>query len=99
MLFGHKYLKIIAIWTQILENPEALKHVMTTELKLIKKEYDDPRRTKIKEEVTKIEIDEKAMIPKEDVVVLVTKDGYVKRTSFRSYTSSNPEDLVMKDND
>ena len=91
--------KKIAIWTQILENPEALKHVMTTELKLIKKEYDDPRRTKIKEEVTKIEIDEKAMIPKEDVVVLVTKDGYVKRTSFRSYTSSNPEDLVMKDND
>lgn len=91
--------KKIAIWTQILENPEALKHVMTTELKLIKKEYDDPRRTKIKEEVTKIEIDEKAMIPKEDVVVLVTKDGYVKRTSFRSYTSSNPEYLVMKDND
>ncbi len=75
--------KKIAIWTQILENPEALKHVMTTELKLIKKEYDDPRRTKIKEEVTKIEIDEKAMIPKEDVVVF----------------SSNPEDLVMKDND
>ena len=31
--------------------------------------------------------------------MLVTKDGYVKRTSFRSYTSSNPEDLVMKDND
>lgn len=91
--------KKIAIWTQILNNEEALKHVMITELKLIKKEYADPRRTKIVDEVTKIEIDEKAMIPQEDVVVLVTKDGYVKRTSFRSYTASNPEDLTMKDND
>ena len=91
--------KKIAIWSQILENPEALRHVMVTELKLVKKEYADPRRTRIEDEVTKIEIDEKAMIPKEDVVVLVTKDGYVKRTSFRSYTSSNPEDLTMKEND
>lgn len=91
--------KKIAIWSQILENPDALRHVMVTELKLIKKEYDDPRRTRIEDEVTKIDIDEKAMIPKEDVVVLVTKDGYVKRTSFRSYTSSNPEDLTMKEND
>ena len=91
--------KKISIWTQILNNEEALKHVMITELKLIKKEYADPRRTKIVDEVTKIEIDEKAMIPQEDVVVLVTKDGYVKRTSFRSYTASNPEDLTMKDND
>ena len=39
------------------------------------------------------------MIPKEDVVVMVTKDGYIKRTSFRSYTSSNPEDITLKEND
>ena len=39
------------------------------------------------------------MIPKEDVVVLVTKDGYIKRTSFRSYTASNPEDITIKEND
>ena len=51
----------------------------------------------IKEEITEIKIDEKAMIPKEDVVVMVTKDGYIKRTSFRSYTASNPEDLTLKD--
>ena len=34
--------KEIAIWTQILENEEALKHVMKTELKMIKKEYATP---------------------------------------------------------
>ena len=39
------------------------------------------------------------MIPKEDCVVMVTRDGYVKRTSFRSYTASNPEDITIKDND
>ena len=39
------------------------------------------------------------MIPKEDVVVLVTKDGYIKRTSFRSYTASNPDDITIKEND
>ena len=53
----------------------------------------------IKDEITEIKIDEAAMIPKEDVVVAVTKDGYIKRTSFRSYTSSNPEDIVLKEND
>ena len=39
------------------------------------------------------------MIPKEDVVVLVTKDGYIKRTSYRSYTASNMDDLTLKEND
>ena len=38
------------------------------------------------------------MITKEDVVVLITKDGYVKRTSKRSYNSSNDEPL-LKEND
>ena len=39
------------------------------------------------------------MIPKEDVVVVVTKDGYIKRSSFRSYSSSSIEDMTIKDND
>jgi topoisomerase-4 subunit A len=39
------------------------------------------------------------MIPKEDVVVVVTKYGYIKRTSFRSYSASEREDLTIKEND
>ena len=39
------------------------------------------------------------MIPKEDVVVMITKDGYIKRTSFRSYSSSDAKDINLKDND
>ena len=89
----------INIWTQILNNEEALKHVMKTELKLVKKEFDTPRLTDIKDEITDIKIDEADMIPKEDVVVAITKDGYIKRTSFRSYSSSNLDDLILKEND
>ena len=91
--------KKISIWEQILNNEEALKHVMKKELQNIKKEYDTPRLTDIKEEITEIKIDEAAMIPKEDVVVAITKDGYIKRTSYRSYTASNSEDITLKEND
>src|SRR5699024_10556573 len=69
--------KNMHIWTQILEQEEALKYVMKTELKQIKKEYASARRTEIKDEVTEIKIDLKSMIPKENVVVIVTKEGYV----------------------
>ena len=78
--------KKISIWEQILNNEAALKHVMKKELQNISKEYVTPRLTDIKEEITDIKIDEAAMIPKEDVVVLITNDGYIKRTSYRSYS-------------
>ena len=39
------------------------------------------------------------MIPNEDVIVSVTKEGYIKRTSVRSYSASNVEDLSMKESD
>ena len=91
--------KKISIWEQILNNEEALKHVMKRELQNINKEYETPRLTDIKEEITEIKIDEAAMIPKEDVVVLVTKDGYIKRTSYRSYSASAESDLTLKEND
>ncbi len=90
--------KNMHIWTQILENEEALKHVMKTELRLLKKEYGNPRRTEIKEEVTEIKIDMKSMIPKEKVVVLITKEGYVKRVSNKSFIANN-EEPAMKPGD
>ena len=91
--------KKIAIWEQILNNEAALKHVMKKELQNINKEYQTPRLTEIKDEITDIKIDQTAMIPKEDVVVVVTKDGYIKRTSFRSYSASERDDLTIKEND
>ena len=90
--------KQIDIWTQILENEEALKHVMKTELRLIKKEYATERKTEIKEEVTEVKIDTTSLIPKEDCIVVVTNEGYVKRVSLRSYGASD-EETTLKEKD
>ena len=91
--------KKISIWEQILNNEKALKHVMKKELQNINKEYVTPRITDINEEITEIKIDQKDMIVKEDVVVLVTKDGYIKRSSLRSYQASSDDITTMKEND
>ncbi len=81
--------KIIRGLEAILADEEKLKHVMKEELRGIKKNYSEERRTQIQDEVEEIKIDTTAMIPKEDCVVMVTKDGYVKRTSLRSYKASD----------
>lgn len=82
----------------ILNDESELKSVMKDELRKIKKEYALSRKTDIKEEITEIKIDTKEMIAKEDVIVMVTKDGYIKRTSLRSYQASD-DSAVVKDND
>ena len=81
--------KVIALLESILADEEKLKSVMKKELKNIKDEYATPRKTEIKDEITEIKIDTLACIPKEDVIVVVTKDGYVKRVSKRSFSASD----------
>ena len=90
--------KIMAMLEAILASPEKLNTVIKEELKKIKKEYGTPRRTQIVEEVEEIKIDTTEMIPKEDCVVVVTNDGYIKRVSLRSY-EANTEETGLKDGD
>ena len=92
-------IKIIETLEEILKDDAKLDAVIKQELKSVKKEYAKDRLTEIREEITELKIDTTVMLPKEDVVVLVTKDGYVKRTSLRSFASSNIEDLVLKEQD
>ena len=80
--------RAISILENILKDEEKLKSVMKAELRNIKNEYATPRKTEIKDEITEIKIDTDAMIPKEDCIVVITKDGYVKRVSKRSYSST-----------
>ena len=87
----------IAALNKILSEEDTLRKVMIEELKRIKKEFGYPRRTIIEEEVQEIKIDTKDMIQEEDVVVSITKDGYIKRSSFRSYNAT--EETSLKDND
>ena len=94
-----KLAKNISIWEQILNNEDALKHVMKTELKIIKKEYGNPRRTQIKDEVTEIKLDKVDMIPKENVIVVVTNEGYIKRVTSKSYASRGDEETTLKPGD
>ena len=82
---------------EILNSDEKLKSVMKEELREIKKNYATPRLTQIEDEVTEIKIDTTSMIPKEDFVVVVSKDGYVKRVSLRSYDAN--EDTLLKEGD
>ena len=83
----------------ILADENELKKVMKDELRRIKKEFGYARRTVIKEEITEIKIDMQKMIPKEDVIVVVTNEGYVKRVSKKSYLSFENESTALKEND
>ncbi|MBQ8681803.1 MAG: DNA topoisomerase IV subunit A [Bacilli bacterium] len=83
----------------ILADKSVLHKVIKDELKDIKKKYATPRKSEIRDEITEIKIDTASMIPKEDVMVVVTNEGYIKRTSLRSYGASTMEDLTLKEND
>ena len=88
---------VIAALEAILSDENRLKTVMKEELKDIKKNYATERKTIIKDEVEEIKIDTVSMIPKEDVIVVVTKEGYVKRVSLRSYDKET--ETTLKDGD
>lgn len=89
----------IAQLLDILNNEKKLYQVIKTDLKKIKKTYADDRRSVIQHEIQEIKINLEVMIPSEDVIVTVTKDGYIKRTSSRSYSASNGQDFGMKETD
>ena len=90
-------LLLISSLREILDNEDKLKSVMKDELRSVKKAYASPRLTTIVDEVTEIKIDADAMIPKEDCIVVVSHDGYVKRVSMRSYDEN--EATLVKDGD
>ena len=89
--------KLIVEYKEILNDENKLKKVMKDELRSIKKEYATDRKTIIVDEVEDIKIDNSKMIPKEDCIVVVTHDGYIKRVSLRSY--SKDENTLLKDSD
>lgn len=89
----------IAELNKILADSHELFKVMKQELRQVKKAYGNPRLTKIEDEIQEIKIETEVLIAQEDVMVTVTKDGYIKRSSLRSYGASQPEELGMKEGD
>lgn len=82
-------LKQIADYEETLANPTKLRKIIITDLKDIIKKFGTPRRSVVEEKQEEVVIDKRDLIAKEDVYVVVTKDGYIKRSSLKSYKSSN----------
>lgn len=90
---------LITYLNSVLNDEAVLKGVMKDELRAIRKEFATPRRTIIQDEITEIKIDELSMIPKEDFIVSVTKSGYVKKISIKSYNASESGSFGLKEGD
>ena len=89
----------IAMYQNILAKEAILKKTLIQELKTIQKNYQSKRRTQIEANIEDLNIDQSFLVAQEEVMVSVTKEGYLKRTSLRSYSSSSSEDLAVRDLD
>ncbi|WP_067843688.1 DNA topoisomerase IV subunit A [Amphibacillus sediminis] len=83
----------------IIADEKKLSQVIKQDLRQIKKKFATPRMTAIEAHVEELKINLEVMVASEDVVVTVTHEGYVKRTSLRSYAASNGDDLAIKEGD
>ncbi|ALS38067.1 topoisomerase-4 subunit A [Enterococcus rotai] len=91
--------QLVTELTKILSDEKELFNVMKKELREVKKQYGNPRLTQIEDEIQEIKIDTKVLVAQEDVIVTVTHEGYIKRSSLRSYSASKPEEVGMKEGD
>lgn len=73
----------------ILDHPHALKRLMIQELKEVKQNFETPRLSKIEAEIEDIKIDKVQMIANDRYMISVSRDGYAKRVSLRSYGASD----------
>ncbi len=89
----------IVEYTKILNNGKELDKVIKKELKTIDKKYGTPRLTEIRAEIEELKIDTEVMVAQEDVMLLVSRDEYVKRSSLRSFKASDESDNGLKEED
>lgn len=97
----HKELEaLIKQLRHILDNHDALLNVVIKEeLNEIKKKFKSERLSLIEAEIEEIKIDKEVMVPSEEVILSMTRHGYIKRTSIRSFNASGVEDIGLKDGD
>lgn len=89
----------ISNYEAILSSEKRLFQAIKKNLRQTKKTYADQRKTKIEEKIANVSFDIEVTIPSEDVLVSITSEGYMKRTSIRSYAASNKNEYAVKDND
>jgi len=76
-------LETIIALIEILENPDVLLEVIRTELRNLREQYGDPRRSEIRQSEEDFDILD--LIAPEDMVVTLSHTGYVKRQPVSSY--------------
>ena len=93
--------KTIKRLRKILSDEKTLLNVVKTELKEITDKYRNPRRTMIVEDDSEAKIDLQELIVVEDVMVTLSKDGFIKRIPVRTYQRSNAkaEDIEYREGD
>ena len=89
----------IATLAAIIGDERTLFNVMKRELRDIKKKFGNDRRSELQAETKTIEIDTASLIVEEETYVSITRGGYVKRTSPRSFNASKIEEVGKRDDD
>lgn len=92
--------KDIESLTEILNDPAKLNRVLIKDLKQISAKYGDDRRTQIEQKEDDKPIDKRQLIAEEETIVVVTRDGYAKRSTIKSFKGSGDDaEPGLKDGD
>ena len=89
----------ITLLQAIIGDERTMYNVMKKELREVKKKFASPRLSELQDQAEVIEIDSASLIVTEDTYVRVTRGGYLKRTSPRSYSASTLEELGKREDD
>lgn len=89
----------ITMLKAIISDERTMYNVMKRELREVKKKFANTRRSELQELAETIEIDTASLIIEEDTYVSVTRGGYVKRTSPRSFNASTVDELGKREDD
>lgn len=83
----------------ILDNHDALLNMIKDELKEIRKRFKSERLSRIEAEISEIKISKEVIVPSEETILSLSKDGYIKRTSIRSFNANKVEEVGLKEGD
>ncbi|MCB2838160.1 DNA topoisomerase IV subunit A [Streptococcus dysgalactiae] len=91
--------ELITTLFAIISDEATMYNVMKRELREVKKKFANPRLSELQAESQTIEIDIASLIAEEETFVSVTRGGYLKRTSPRSFNASSLEEVGKRDDD
>lgn len=89
----------ILVLSAIINDEKTMYNVMKRELRDVRKKFAQPRKSVLVDEVETVEVEAASLIVKEETVVSVTRAGYVKRTTLRSFGASKLEELGKREDD